>query len=161
MDVADLTPVSGGFVLRIRRSKTDQAGQGMDVPVLGTAGDALADWLKASRIRDGRLFRGVTASGAITKSITGRQIARIVKSRLESAGYDPTEYGAHSLRSGFITESGRQGVSIGETLSLSGHRGLDMFLTYYRGGNVVQNPAGRLLERSGRGRAKSASARRS
>jgi len=123
MNFEDLTPVEGGYVLRIPRSKADQEGQGMDVPVLGQAAEALDQWLKVSRIRDGRLFRGVTASGRITKSITGRQIARIVKNRLESAGYDPTEYGAHSLRSGFITESGRQGISIGEALSLSGHRG--------------------------------------
>ena len=145
MEVADLTSVEGGYVLRIRRSKTDQEGQGMDVPVFGPAAEALAKWLKAARIRNGRLFRGVTAWGKVTKGLTGRQIARIVKARLESAGYDPSEFGAHSLRSGFITESGRQGIHLGDAMALSGHRCLEMAMIYYRPGHVTKNPAARLL----------------
>jgi integrase len=145
MQFSELTAVEGGWVLHIPRSKTDQSGKGMNVPVFGPAAEALEKWIKAARIREGRLFRGVTAAGKVTNGITGRQIARIVKNRLESAGYDPSEYGAHSLRSGFITESGRQRISLADTMALTGHLCIATVLIYHRAGEVTKNPAGHLL----------------
>ena len=33
------------------------------------------------------------------------------------AGYDAREFGGHSLRSGFVTTAGRQGVSLGDAMA--------------------------------------------
>jgi len=50
------SPNGEGFILKIRKSKTDQAGVGFDVPVYGQAATALKAWLKASKIQNGKLF---------------------------------------------------------------------------------------------------------
>lgn len=143
--VEDLTQIERGYVYRLPHSKTDQEGNGTSLPILSKAAMALDAWLKASGITAGRLFRGITKGGMITNSLNDKTVARIVKKRAALAGFDPSVFGAHSLRSGFITESGRQGVSLGDTMALSGHRTVRVALEYYQAGSVVNNPAALLL----------------
>ncbi len=56
LNMADLKRVEGGFILIVRRSKTDQTGQGLHVPVRGRAAKALTAWIEAAGIFDGRVF---------------------------------------------------------------------------------------------------------
>jgi integrase len=145
LEVSDLGKVEGGYTLTLKRSKTDQLGQGMQFPVRGRAAQALDAWLKAAHLRSGKLFRSV-AQGRLGKGLSDRTVARIVKRRLLLADYDPEHYGAHSLRSGFLTESGRRGIHLGEAMALSGHKSVEVALRYYRVGGIHRNPAARLLE---------------
>ena len=141
----DLTPVESGYLYRVPHSKTDQEGEGFTVPVVGRAGCALIAWLEASGIQSGPLFRGITKTGQLrTGGISDRTVARIVKKRAAMAGYDPDDFGAHSLRSGFITETGRQGVALGDAMALSGHRTIAVAMGYYQPGAVLNNPAARI-----------------
>lgn len=64
--VEDLTPVEGGYIFHLVRSKTDQSGRGEDKPVLGRAARALESWLSASGIKEGPLFRGINRHGQLT-----------------------------------------------------------------------------------------------
>lgn len=143
--VNDLTKVDGGYVLRIRKSKTDQGGKGFEVPVLGDAATALKAWLLMSGIRSGALFRGINRNGSMNDSIYARTINRIVKRRVKMLGFDPDEYGAHSLRSGFITEAARYGANMMDAMALSGHRSVVIASGYYRKAEVLENPAGKLF----------------
>lgn len=59
----------------------------------------------------------------------------IVKRRAKLAGLEG-DYGAHSLRSGYVTEAGRQNVPMAEALALTGHRSLATFLGYFQTGAV-------------------------
>ena len=145
LTISDLTRVSDGYLLCIGRSKTDQIGQGHTVPVLGRAATALQQWLDISGIGLGRLFRSIGSNGLIAKSISDRTIARMVKRRVAAAGYNPREYSAHSIRAGFITESARQKISLGDAMALSGHKTASVALRYYRAGSVLANPAARLI----------------
>jgi hypothetical protein len=53
---------------------------------------------------------------------------------------------AHSLRSGFVTKSGRQNIPIGEAMALTGHRGVETFILYYRSGEVAHSAAARPMD---------------
>ncbi len=141
-----LTSVEGGYVYHMLHSKTDQEGQGLDLPVLGRAGIALEAWLKASGIYEGYIFRSITKGHKIGTSLTDMTVTRIVKRRAELAGLDASMFAAHSLRSGFVTEAGRQGKSLGDTMALSGHKTVRVCLGYYQSGSVVRNPAANLLD---------------
>lgn len=143
--VEDLSKVEGGYLLRLRKSKTDQGGKGFEVPILGQAATALKAWLVQSGLRSGTLFRGIHNNGRINVGISGRTINRIVKRRIGMIGLDPDQFGAHSLRSGFITEAARSGATLGDAMSLSGHRSVEVASGYYRQATVLENPAGKIF----------------
>lgn len=142
----DLRKVEGGYLIRLRHSKTDQLGKGQEVPILGAAAQAVTAWLVKSGIRTGKLFRGIRRSGQLNDGLAGRTVNRIVKRRATLAGIDPALFGAHSLRSGFITESGRRGSALGDAMALSGHRTTAVAQGYYREGELMRNPAAHMLD---------------
>ena len=144
LDVADLQPVDGGYLLRIRHTKTDPFGEGQHVPLLGRTAEAIDAWLDNACIPDGPLFRAVDKAGRVGGRLSDRSVHRIVTRRLRTAGFDPIHYGAHSLRSGFITESARAGVPLPEAMALSGHRAVEVALRYYRQGEALGGQAARL-----------------
>lgn len=145
--VEDLQPVGGedpGFLFRLARSKTDQAGAGTDLPVLGRAGAALARWLAAAAITSGPIFRRIDRRGRVGTALSAQSVRLIVQRRAQLAGLDVAEISAHSLRSGFLTESGRAGVPLADAMALSGHRSVPVAVSYFRAGSVLRNPAARL-----------------
>ncbi|MET0115990.1 MAG: tyrosine-type recombinase/integrase [Sedimenticola sp.] len=145
MEIRDLSQGAEGYELRLRYSKTDQNGQGMTVAILNEAAYALEAWLDRSGLKNGKLFRSIDRWDNLGKALTGRSVHRIVTRRLRLAGYDPGRFCAHSLRSGFLSESGRQKVALGDSMALSGHKTVATALHYYRSGEVHQNPAACLL----------------
>lgn len=136
----------GNYVYRLPKSKTDQEGKGNEVPLKGKAAKALKIWLDSSKIVEGKIFRSIKKGGkSIGNSITSVDINRIVKKRCEMAGYDPTLYSAHSLRSGFVTEAGKQGCPIGDVMQMTTHTNVNTVMKYYRAGNIINNKAADLL----------------
>lgn len=144
--IEDLRKIKGGYILHLRSSKTDQDGNGKEIPILGRAGKALSTWLMKSGLRSGKIFRGVCPDETLSDGICGRTVNRIVKKHVEMAGFDPAHFGAHSLRSGFITESGRKGTSLQDAMALSCHTATDVAMGYYREGELLRNPAAHLLD---------------
>ena len=60
---------------------------------------------------DAPLFPRVSKAGVVGDfSLTGSALNEVVKRRLAAAGYDPTPYGFHSLRAGFVTQARRNGA---------------------------------------------------
>jgi len=143
----DLKSVGDGYTYTIPKSKTDQAGDGREVPILGRAAILLRNWLNAGNIKDGFIFRSVTKGNMVQeKRLSDIDVNRIVKKRAKMAGYDESQFGAHSLRSGFVTESGRQNKPLGDTMALSGHNNVPTVMGYYQAGNVINNSAARLVD---------------
>jgi integrase len=145
-----LIPVDGGaYVYRLTHSKTDQAGiehnPDADKPIAGAAAQALRAWLTASRLTSGALFRRIRGS-TVAEPLSGQAVWLIVKRRAALAGLTG-DYGAHSLRSGFVTEAGRQNVPIREAMGMTGHRSLGTFLRYFQSGAVHHARAAHLLDR--------------
>lgn len=145
MQVTDLQKTEQGFLLCIAQSKTDKQGKGYTVPVLGEAATALSNWLIRSGVQRDSLFRSINRHGQIGRSLSDRAIHLIVQQRLIAAGLKAEDYSAHSLRSGFITESARQGIALPEAMALSGHTTLSTALGYYRRGQLEQNASAWLI----------------
>jgi len=143
--VSDVSKSDQGYMLQLRQSKTDPQGSGYCVPLHGEAAIALNTWLIKSSIREGYLFRGIKHNETYHENITGRSINRMIKRRIKQIGLNPETYGAHSLRSGFLTEAGNMGCHVRDAMQLSGHRDTKTALQYYRTGELNQNPATRLL----------------
>lgn len=136
-----------GYVYRLVHSKTDQSGRGgasePGKPIMGLAAEALTAWLEASGVSEGPIFRRVVR-GKVTEALSGQAIYRMVKQRAKAAGLDG-DFGAHSLRSGFVTEAGNQHVPLGEVMQLTGHKNVATTLKYYHTGEVGRSKAANLL----------------
>jgi len=125
------------FVFTLAMSKTNQSGVERaenDKPIAGRAAHALVGWLAASKIRSGPIFRRVRRGGAIGEPLSPAAVRDIVKKRCQLAGLS-SEFSAHSLRSGFVTEAGRRGVPLGETMAMTGHRSTASLVGYFRAGH--------------------------
>lgn len=144
----DLTRLpDGSFVYNIPTSKTDQEGKGAPVPVKGRVAHALDHWLTISGIEQGPLFRSIGKGGKIKdKPLSPVDIYRIVRRRLEIAGYDFTQFGAHSLRSGFVTEAGRKNKNLGDVMALTTHKSVTTVMRYYQAGSIINNSAANLAD---------------
>jgi site-specific recombinase XerD len=136
------------YVYRLTHSKTDQAGADhnpdADKPLVGPAAQALTAWLQASGVTSGAIFRRIRKTKAV-EPLCGQTVWLIVKRRAKLAGL-VGDFGAHSLRSGFVTEAGRQNVPLGEAMGLTGHRSVQTFVKYFRSGAVQNTQAASLLD---------------
>ena len=144
--VEDLRVDGDDYTYRLPTSKTDQEGAGLVVPVAGRAAAALRTWLAAAEILDGAIFRKVLRGGhkVSSRPINPATVNVIVKAAAERAGLDPRRFGAHSLRSGFVTTAGRAGVSLQDAMALTGHKTIAVAARYHHAGAALENPGGRL-----------------
>jgi integrase len=131
-----------GATIVLRRSKTDQIGQGRTISIPRVQGQvcpvaALEQWLLISQIGEGPLFRPVTKSGKILPArISAEAIACILKNRLQTIGRDPARYSGHSLRAGFATGAARMGVPMWRIKAQTGHLSDSMLERYIREGEL-------------------------
>lgn len=141
---------NGDFLFTIGITKTDQSLKSNDEsrikPVAGAAAEAMRIWLEKSEIKEGALFRNVTKSGKVGTSLSAQSVRLIVKKRCLQAGIDPSSFTAHSLRSGFITESGKQGNSLFQTMQFSGHRSVAMANHYFRSKTAIGTPEANVFD---------------
>ncbi len=129
-------------------SKTNQNGKDNpklhpDKPILGDATDALKRWLKAAELKKGPLFQRLWKH-KVGPGLSAAAIGEIVKRRAQLAGL-PGDWAGHSLRSGFVTEAGKQGVSLGSVMALTDHTSIESVVGYYQSGSATNNPAANLL----------------
>lgn len=152
---SDLTWSDQGVVVLVRRSKTDQRGEGktkaipfVDGPLC--AAKALQAWLVASGCTVGAVFRGFTNSGTLRPTaLSPDAVAVLVKAAAEAAGLDPSQFAGHSLRAGHVTQARASGVSDAVTMSTTGHKRLEMLDVYDRRNNVFdKTSAGDVLRRN-------------
>lgn len=148
-ELSDLRRVGErAFVYHLGHSKTQQAGPSAtstpDKPLLGPAADALAAWLAAAQLTEGPIFRRLWRH-RIGDSLSPASVAAIVQRRAEMAGL-AGDFGGHSLRSGFVTEGGRQGIALPALMAMTEHRAVGSVIRYFQAGGVTDNPAARLLD---------------
>ena len=139
----------GQYVYDLRLSKTNQSGVDRPEnlkPVVGPAGIALQNWLLAAAIADGPIFRRIYKGGRIgAEALSALSVNNIVKERCALAGIEGN-FSAHSLRSGFVTEAGRQNMALADTMAMTGHQSAATVLGYFRAEAPLANKAARLLE---------------
>lgn len=126
-------------------TKTETEGVRRELPLRGPAAQALAEWLLIAPASTGPLFRRVYKGGRVSsEGLSGDQVARIVKRRAALAGL-PGDWAAHSLRSGFVSEAGRQGVPLGEVMAMTEHRSVPTVMGYFQAGTLLSSRATHLL----------------
>ena len=136
------------FIYTLLHSKTNQSGVEQPEnakPVLGAAGIALHEWLQISGITVGPIFRRIRKGDHIGEALSPAAVRTIVKERCALAGIEG-DFSAHSLRSGFVTEAGRQNVPLAETMGLTGHQSVATVLGYFRSESTLNSRAARLFE---------------
>lgn len=138
----DITPHAHGIELLIRRSKTDQEGEGRTVFVPLAKSEercpvkALQHWLELAGIGVGPLFRQVSRHDKVVngKALTPQSVALIVKAAVASTkGLEAAKtVSGHSLRAGFVTEAATIGMQTATIMGQTGHRSLEMVFRYTR-----------------------------
>lgn len=146
IDVDDLTWSRVGLKVAIRRSKTDQAGEGAEIPIPFVADRALCaaravrEWLDVAGIVQGPLFRTFSLRHAITeRRIDGHDVARLVKSLARKARLEG-DFSAHSLRAGFCTAAAQARIGLDRIATVTRHRSLTVLSGYIRRANLFEDP---------------------
>ena len=136
IDYNDLEFVSEGVKIFIKRSKTDQSGEGMikALPYFENKEFCpvtfLKKWLDISKIRNGLIF-----------NISDKSVALLIKKYASVAGLDSEKYSGHSLRSGFATVSAEFGADERSIMAMTGHKTTQMVRRYIQEANLFKNNA--------------------
>ena len=148
LDHDDLDFVPEGIKINLRRSKTDQFGEGFTkalpyfdnpqyCPVV-----SLKKWMEVSRIRSGPVFRRLSKGSKLSENrLTDQTVALLIKQYLQLTGIDSKNYSGHSLRSGFATSAAESGVEERNIMAMTGHKSTEMVRRYIKEANLFKNNA--------------------
>ena len=148
LDHDDLDFVSEGLKINLKRSKTDQFGEGsvkglpyfdntQYCPVL-----SLKNWIEVSNISSGPLFRRFSKGSKLSEiRLTDQTVALLIKKYLKLAGIDNKNYSGHSLRSGFATSAAESGAEERSIMAMTGHKSTEMVRRYIKDANLFKNNA--------------------
>ena len=142
----DLEYVEEGLKITLRRSKTDQYGEGLikglpyfDNPEYCPA-VSMQNWLKLSKIENGPVFRKfIKGSKLSEKRLSDQTVALLIKKYLELAGIDSKNFSGHSLRSGFATTAAESGAEERSIMAMTGHKSTEMVRRYIKEANLFKN----------------------
>jgi len=148
LDRGDVEVTKDGAVVTVRRSKTDQEGEGRKVGIpYGSNPDtcpvrALAAWVEVAAIKDGPIFRPVNRYGQVLAGrLSGYAVALVVKRYAAQVGLDASRYAGHSLRAGLATSAADAGASERSIMAQTGHRSVAMVRRYIRDGSLFRENA--------------------
>jgi site-specific recombinase XerD len=148
LDYDDLDFVNEGLKISLKRSKTDQFGEGsvkglphfensQYCPVI-----SLRKWIEISKINSGALFRRFTKGSKLSENrLSDQTVALLIKEYLNLAGIDSTNFSGHSLRSGFATSAAESGVEERSIMAMTGHKSTEMVRRYIKDANLFKNNA--------------------
>ena len=148
LDYDDLDFVEEGLKIQIRRSKTDQFGEGFvkALPYFDSSKYcpviSLKNWIKISKIESGPLFRRFVKGSKLSENrLTDQTVALLIKEYLKLAGIDSKNYSGHSLRSGFATSAAESGAEERSIMAMTGHKSTEMVRRYIKEANLFKNNA--------------------
>jgi len=132
----DLDFVTEGVKIFVKRSKTDQSGEGMTkgIPYFSNLNYcpvvSLKNWINESDIKSGKIF-----------DMSDKGVALTIKKYTEIAGLDSKKYSGHSLRSGFATSTAELGAEERSIMAMTGHKTTQMVRRYIQEANLFKNNA--------------------
>ncbi len=145
---SDIIIATEGITVTLRRSKTDQEGQGRKIGIpYGSKPHtcpvrSLQAWLNVANIEAGPLFRPINKHGHILpRALSDRSVALIVQKTARAAGLDAAQYAGHSLRAGLATSAAQAGVSERAIMQQTGHANVNMVRRYIREGSLFRENA--------------------
>jgi site-specific recombinase XerD len=136
IEIDDIEFLSEGVKIFVKRSKTDQSGEGMTkaipyfennefCPVI-----ALKNWINNLEESQIKIF-----------NISDKSVALIIKKYANIAGLDSKKYAGHSLRSGFATSTAESGAEERNIMAMTGHKSTEMVRRYIKEANLFKNNA--------------------
>jgi len=148
LDYEDLDFVTEGLKINLRRSKTDQFGEGFKkaLPYFDSSQYcpvvSLKKWIEVSKITSGPVFRRFTKGSRLSNNrLTDQTVALLIKEYLKLAGIDSKNYSGHSLRSGFATSAAESGAEERNIMAMTGHKSTEMVRRYIKEVNLFKNNA--------------------
>ena len=148
IDHEDLEFVAEGLKINIRKSKTDQLGEGMmkGLPYFSNEiycpVTTLKKWLEVSKIKSGPIFRRFSKGSLLTeKRLTDQSVVLLMKEYLNLAGIENKNFAGHSLRAGFATVAAESGADERSIMAMTGHKTTQMVRRYIREANLFKNNA--------------------
>ena len=127
IDHEDLEIVPEGLKITIKKSKTDQFGEGMTKGLPYFSNELycpvtnLKKWLEISKIISGPIFRRFSKGSNLTKKrLTDQSVVLLIKKYLQLAGIDNNNFSGHSLRSGFATVAADSGADERSIMAMTG-----------------------------------------
>jgi len=132
----DIDFVNEGVKIFVKRSKTDQSGEGMTkgIPYFSNTDYcpviSLKNWLGKSEIKSGKIF-----------DMSDKSVALTIKKYTAIAGFDSRKYSGHSLRSGFATSTAELGAEERSIMAMTGHKTTQMVRRYIQEANLFKNNA--------------------
>ncbi len=136
IDIDDVEFVSEGVKIFVKRSKTDQSGEGMTkgIPYFTNSNYcpviSLKNWIKEAQIKSGKVF-----------DMSDKNVALTIKKYAAIAGLDKNKYSGHSLRSGFATSTAELGAEERSIMAMTGHKSTQMVRRYIKEANLFKNNA--------------------
>ena len=136
LELEDIEFVREGVKIFVRRSKTDQSGEGMTkaIPSFSNALYCpvihLQNWIYELKNKKGKIF-----------PISDKSVALIIKKYANLAGLDGDKYAGHSLRSGFATSTAESGAEERNIMAMTGHKTTQMVRRYIQEANLFKNNA--------------------
>ena len=148
IDYEDLEFVEEGLKIIVKKSKTDQYGEGhlKGIPYFTNKilcpVRTLKDWVDISKINSGPIFRKFNKGFNLSNlRLTDQTIALLIKDYLNKAGFDSKSYSGHSLRSGFASVTAEAGADERSIMAMTGHKTTQMVRRYIREANIFKNNA--------------------
>ena len=139
LDYDDLDFVPEGIKINLKRSKTDQFGEGSvkGLPYFDNSNYcpvlSIKKWLDISNIKSGPLFRRFSKGSKLSQNrLSDQTVALLIKKYLNLAGVDNKNYSGHSLRSGFATSAAQSGVEERNIMAMTGHKSTEMIRRYIK-----------------------------
>ena len=148
LDYEDLDFVQQGLKISLKRSKTDQFGEGLikGLPYFDNSQYcpvvSIHKWIEISKIDSGPLFRRFNkGSNLSVNRLSDQTVALLIKDYLKIAGIESRNYSGHSLRSGFATSAAEFGAEERNIMAMTGHKSTEMVRRYIKEANLFKNNA--------------------
>ena len=148
LDYEDLDFVEEGIKINLKRSKTDQFGEGSvkGLPFFDNSQYcpvvSIRKWIEISKINSGPLFRRFTKGSKLSDNrLSDQTVALLIKNYLGIAGIESRNYSGHSLRSGFATSAAESGAEERSIMAMTGHKSTEMVRRYIKEANLFKNNA--------------------
>ena len=148
LDFEDLEFMQEGLKINLKRSKTDQFGEGSvkGLPYFDSSQYcpvvSIRKWIEISKINSGPLFRRFNKGSKLSDNrLSNQTVALLIKNYLNIAGIESRNYSGHSLRSGFATSAAESGADERSIMAMTGHKSTEMVRRYIKEANLFKNNA--------------------
>ena len=134
----DIEFVPEGVKILIKRSKTDQSGEGIFKAIPYFDNQEFCPVVTLKNYINKKLSKSIESK---VFKISDKSVALIIKKYAKKAGLDSSRYSGHSLRSGFATTAAEFGAEERNIMAMTGHKTTQMVRRYIQEANLFKNNA--------------------